>query len=53
MTKIEIVPIKPEYEKRAYEIWYSGMSSDLITLFVEFYARKKSTWTLLTLGWLA
>ena len=53
MAKIEIVPIKPEYEKRAYEIWYYGMSTDLITLFIELWARKKLTWILLTSGWLA
>lgn len=50
MAIIEIVPIKPEHEKRAYEIWYYGMSNDLITLFIELWARKKSTWTFLTLG---
>ena len=53
MPEIEIVPIKHEYEKRAYEIWYLGMSSDLNILTVEFWARKKSTWTLLTSGRLA
>ena len=52
MAKVEIVPIKPEYEKRAYEIWYYGMTVDVLTLFLGYWARKKSTWAILSTGWL-
>ena len=42
--KVQIVPIKPEYEKEAYAIWQYGMSTDLTRLFLEYYFYNMKVW---------
>merc|ERR1711976_69567 len=42
--KVQIVPIKPEYEKDAYAIWQYGMSTDLTRLFMEYYFYNRKGW---------
>ena len=47
--KVQIVSIKPEYEKDAYAIWRYGMSTDLTRLFIEYYFYNIKVWSSITL----
>ena len=49
MVKVEVVPISLEHEEAAYAIWHNGMSTDLVRLFIEHYARQRRIWLVLIL----
>ena len=36
MTKVRVTPIQKCHEEQAYQVWYRGMTTDLITLFLEY-----------------
>ena len=49
MVKIVVVPISLEHEEAAYAIWHNGMSTELVRLFIEHYARQRRIWLVLVL----